>query len=260
VGRLCGGRALGPAAEGWDLPGVDLVIDSRVPLGAGLSTSAALECVVGLALAHLVGLHDTTRLRTTLAAPSSSRSLPWVSRWSGVADRWRSMLLERCCSDSRPPSERPPSPRLLDEPGLDLDRRRYRGPPGHRLHLLTRQVVVHRGRYRCRRRRLVADFSEGRWTLRCLHLGHTVPAAGNIALCIAFGVHSEIWGSTARHLLNLTGMGLAAGRLWRSSRRCGRACRRAARAVSGAGHTDPDPSPSGPAGAAFQALVTSAAP
>ena len=37
----------------------------------------------------------------------------------------------------------------------------------------------------------------------------TVPAAGNIALGIAFGVQAEIWGSTAQLLLNLTGMTLA---------------------------------------------------
>ena len=32
---------------GYDVPGVDLLVDSRVPLGAGLSSSAALECSVG---------------------------------------------------------------------------------------------------------------------------------------------------------------------------------------------------------------------
>ena len=37
----------------------------------------------------------------------------------------------------------------------------------------------------------------------------TVPAAGNIALGIAFGVGHEIWGSTAQLLLNLTGMAIA---------------------------------------------------
>jgi galactokinase len=41
--------------EGWRLPGMDLVVDSRVPLGAGLSSSAAIECAVALAVAELVG-------------------------------------------------------------------------------------------------------------------------------------------------------------------------------------------------------------
>lgn len=37
----------------------------------------------------------------------------------------------------------------------------------------------------------------------------TVPAAGNVALGIAFGVGPEIWGSTIQLLLNLTGMAVA---------------------------------------------------
>jgi galactokinase len=40
---------------GYDMPGVDLLVDSRVPVGAGLSSSAALECSVGVALLELVG-------------------------------------------------------------------------------------------------------------------------------------------------------------------------------------------------------------
>ena len=37
----------------------------------------------------------------------------------------------------------------------------------------------------------------------------TVPAAGNIALGMAFGVASEIWGSTLQLLVNISGMALA---------------------------------------------------
>lgn len=37
----------------------------------------------------------------------------------------------------------------------------------------------------------------------------TVPAAGNVALGIAFGVGTEIWGSTLQLLLNITGMAIA---------------------------------------------------
>ena len=37
----------------------------------------------------------------------------------------------------------------------------------------------------------------------------TVPAAGNVALGLAFGVGDEIWGSTLQLLINLSGMTLA---------------------------------------------------
>jgi uncharacterized membrane protein len=37
----------------------------------------------------------------------------------------------------------------------------------------------------------------------------TIPAAGNVALGIAFGVGDEIWGSIMQLLINLTGMALA---------------------------------------------------
>ena len=37
----------------------------------------------------------------------------------------------------------------------------------------------------------------------------TVPAAGNVALGLAFGVPDEIWGSAAQLLVNITGMALA---------------------------------------------------
>jgi uncharacterized hydrophobic protein (TIGR00271 family) len=37
----------------------------------------------------------------------------------------------------------------------------------------------------------------------------TVPAAGNVALGLAFGLSHEIWGSTLQLLLNLSGMAVA---------------------------------------------------
>jgi galactokinase len=52
--------------DGWDLPGLDLVVDSRVPLGAGLSSSAALECAVAVAVAATVGADLDDALRAGL--------------------------------------------------------------------------------------------------------------------------------------------------------------------------------------------------
>ena len=43
------------AQSGLALGGVDLALDSEVPVGAGLSSSAAVECATGLALAALFG-------------------------------------------------------------------------------------------------------------------------------------------------------------------------------------------------------------
>ena len=37
----------------------------------------------------------------------------------------------------------------------------------------------------------------------------TIPAAGNVALGLAFGLREEIWGSALQLLINLTGMGIA---------------------------------------------------
>lgn len=43
------------AREGVPVPGADLLVDSTVPVGAGLSSSAALECAVGAAVLGLLG-------------------------------------------------------------------------------------------------------------------------------------------------------------------------------------------------------------
>lgn len=54
--------------DGVDVPGVDVAVDGSVPLGAGLSSSAALECAVAVALAQLTGLPLDDDGRARLAA------------------------------------------------------------------------------------------------------------------------------------------------------------------------------------------------
>ena len=61
-----GGVLWALSEEGWDVPGLDIVVDSRVPLGAGLSSSAALECAVAIAVAASVGADVDDDLRSTL--------------------------------------------------------------------------------------------------------------------------------------------------------------------------------------------------
>ena len=65
---------------GHDVPGVDLLVDSRVPLGAGLSSSAALECSVGVALLDLLGVdpaeHDPALIDAAIRAETEVVGAP----------------------------------------------------------------------------------------------------------------------------------------------------------------------------------------
>ena len=64
---------------GVEVPGLDVCVDSTVPLGAGLSSSAALECSVAVAIAHLAGLPTTAR------RPSAE---PWSRPACAPRPRW----------------------------------------------------------------------------------------------------------------------------------------------------------------------------
>ena len=56
--------------NGYAVRGLDVLVDGQVPLGAGLSSSAALECSVAAAASDLfgLGLLESTEGRATLAA------------------------------------------------------------------------------------------------------------------------------------------------------------------------------------------------
>ncbi len=80
------------AAAGIDLPGMDLVVDSQVPLGAGLSSSAALECAVALAAAATAGLQDDESLRERLVAACMRAENDVVGAPTGGLDQSAALL------------------------------------------------------------------------------------------------------------------------------------------------------------------------
>ena len=64
--------------DGHDLPGMDLVVDGRVPLGSGLSSSAALICSVALAMcaAAEVDPSRSALVRATMRAEAEIAGAP----------------------------------------------------------------------------------------------------------------------------------------------------------------------------------------
>ena len=82
--------ALGEAgADLGAVPGLDLVIDSNVPVGAGLSSSAAIECAVALALDEVWQLGHT---REQLARVGQRAENIAVGAPTGIMDQSASLL------------------------------------------------------------------------------------------------------------------------------------------------------------------------
>ncbi len=76
-------------AAGHPMPGACLAIDSDLPAGAGLSSSAALECATALALTELAGL---TVPRRELAAIAQRAENEFVGVPTGIMDQSASLL------------------------------------------------------------------------------------------------------------------------------------------------------------------------
>ena len=74
---------------GAELKGVELFIDSEVPIGAGLSSSAALECSVALALHDL---YDLPLSRQELALVAQRAENEYVGVPTGIMDQTASLL------------------------------------------------------------------------------------------------------------------------------------------------------------------------
>jgi galactokinase len=77
---------------GLDVPGLEIRVDSDVPIGAGLSSSAALECAVAVAVAGLLDLPLTERVRTRLAHACVRAETEYVGAPTGGMDQTVSML------------------------------------------------------------------------------------------------------------------------------------------------------------------------
>jgi galactokinase len=93
------GWAAYPAGMAWALmsaghrvSGVNIAVDADLPLGAGLSSSAALECAAGLAISGLSGLELS---RIELAALGRRAENDFVGAPTGVMDQLAVMLCEQ---------------------------------------------------------------------------------------------------------------------------------------------------------------------
>ncbi len=92
------GWAAYPAGVAWalreaghDVPGATIAIDSDLPAGAGLSSSAALECAVALALTALA---DADVPRRELAAIARHAENEFAGVPTGIMDQSASLLCE----------------------------------------------------------------------------------------------------------------------------------------------------------------------
>jgi galactokinase len=83
------GMAWALAAAGHRPGGTAIAIDADLAIGAGLSSSAALECAVGLALAELHGLAVTRR---ELAALASRAENEFAGAPTGIMDQSAALL------------------------------------------------------------------------------------------------------------------------------------------------------------------------
>jgi galactokinase len=74
---------------GYDVPGFDLVFGGNVPIGAGLSSSAAVECGLAFALNHLFEFHIP---KFTLVKMAQRAEHEYAGVRCGIMDQFASMF------------------------------------------------------------------------------------------------------------------------------------------------------------------------
>ena len=84
------GTARALIERGFRLSGANLLIDSDVPAGAGLSASAALELATGYALACLGGAVELDRVQLALAGQAAEHN--YVGTLCGIMDQYIAAL------------------------------------------------------------------------------------------------------------------------------------------------------------------------
>jgi galactokinase len=78
-------------ASGYAVPGASIDIDSDLPVGAGVSSSAALECSVALAICSLAGVSVPRR---ALAAIAKRAENEFVGAPTGIIDQFATLLCQ----------------------------------------------------------------------------------------------------------------------------------------------------------------------
>ncbi len=87
------GTARALLERGFTIRGANLLIDSDVPIGAGLSASAALELATGYALASLAGDRAPDRAQLALAGQAAEHR--YVGTLCGIMDQYVAALGQR---------------------------------------------------------------------------------------------------------------------------------------------------------------------
>ena len=116
-GRYLQGVAMALADAGYAVAGANLLIDSDVPLGSGLSSSAALEMVLGLALAAESGHQIEKTHLATICRQAENR---YVGVQCGIMDQMAAacgqpghVLMIDCESLACTPLPLPPDVRIV---------------------------------------------------------------------------------------------------------------------------------------------------